>query len=186
MKHHVTWVLALGLLAWSTPSATAQQPAGTTGTQHGPTASAALVDREGREIGQAYLRETPHGVLLKLDLKNATPGTHGLHVHEVGRCDRPSFESAGGHFNPGNREHGFFSARGPHAGDLPNIVVPSSTELSVEFFVPNLKIAPGAGSLVDDDGSALVMHAGQDDYSTQPSGDSSDRLACGEIVRSAS
>ena len=80
-----------------------------------PTAAAGLMDGSGRGVGQARLQQTPHGVLLRLDLKNATPGVHGLHIHDVGRCDVPSFESAGGHFSPDRRVHGFSDPAG-HAG----------------------------------------------------------------------
>jgi Cu-Zn family superoxide dismutase len=82
----------IALVVWSTSSAQGQTPAGTTGSRPAATASANLVDAQGRSVGQALLQQTPHGVLLKLELKNATPGIHGLHIHDVGRCDRPAFE----------------------------------------------------------------------------------------------
>ena len=144
-------------------------------------ATAQMVDGEGRTVGAAYLRDTPNGVLLKLELKNATPGPHALHIHEVGKCERPSFESAGGHFNPDRKKHGIMSAAGPHAGDLPNIEVPTSTQLSVEFLVPGLTLAAGPRSILDANGSALMIHSTQDDYKTDPAGGAGDRLVCGEI-----
>jgi Cu-Zn family superoxide dismutase len=156
---------------------------GTSGTRPGATAGANLIDTQGRSIGEARLQQTPHGVLLKLDLRNATPGVNGLHIHEVGRCEGPSFESAGGHFNPTDRQHGFLNPRGPHAGDLPNIEVPSTTQLSLEYFLPDVTIEPGPQSLTDANGSSIMMHAGKDDYMTDPSGESGERLACGQIVR---
>jgi superoxide dismutase, Cu-Zn family len=180
----LTLTLGIALVVWSTPSAQGQTPAGTTGGQPAATASANLVDLQGRSVGQALLQQTPHGVLLKLDLKNATPGIHGLHIHDVGRCDRPAFESAGGHFNPTNRRHGFLNPLGPHAGDLPNIEVPATTQHSVEYFVADITIEPGPRSLGDTNGSSIVIHASKDDYSTDPAGESGDRLACGQIVRS--
>ena len=149
-----------------------------------PTAGAALADSQGRAVGQALLQQTPHGVLFKLELKNATPGIHGLHMHDVGRCDPPTFESAGGHFNPARREHGFFNSNGPHAGDLPNIAVPNSTEHALEFFLTDLTIEPGPHSLMDGNGTAVVIHARPDDYSSDPAGESGDRLACGVLARS--
>lgn len=165
------------------PSAHGQVPAGTAGTRPA-TASATLVDTQGRSVGQVHFQQGPHGVLLKLDLKNATPGVHGLHLHDVGRCERPSFESAGGHFNPSNRQHGFLNPRGPHAGDLPNIEVPATTHLSVESFLADVTIATGPQSLTDDNGSSIMIHTGKDDYATDPAGESGNRLACGQIVRS--
>lgn len=173
---------AIGLMAWSAAAAQSQSPVATTGTSSAATASADLKDTQGRSVGQAYLQQTPHGVLVRLELKNATPGIHALHVHETGRCDAPTFESAGGHFNPTGRQHGFLNPNGPHAGDLPNIGVPSSTELWVEHLMRDVTIDPGPRSLSDDDGAAIVIHSGKDDYSSDPSGAAGDRIACGAIV----
>ena len=180
----LTLSVGIALVFWSAAFAQRQVPAGTTGTRPAETASANLIDAQGRSVGQAYLTQAPHGVLLKMDLKNTTPGIHGLHIHDVGRCDRPSFESAGSHFNPTNRQHGYLNARGPHAGDLPNIDVPSTTEHSVEYFLADITLDPGARSLLDANGSSIVIHAGKDDYVSDPAGESGDRLACGQIVRS--
>jgi Cu-Zn family superoxide dismutase len=180
----LTLTIGIGLIVCGIPSAQGQAPTATTGTRPAPTASANLVDAQGRSVGQAYLQQAPHGILLKLDLKNTTPGIHGLHIHDVGRCERPSFESAGGHFNPSNRQHGLLNPRGPHAGDLPNIEVPTTTQLSVEYFLADVTIEPGPRSLSDNNGSSIVIHAGKDDYATDPAGESGDRLACGPIVRS--
>ena len=177
----LTGVLVLGCSA--IPAAQGPAVTGTTGSM--PTAAAALVDESGRGVGQARLQQTPHGVLLRLDLKNATPGVHGLHIHEIGRCEAPSFESAGGHFSPDRRVHGLLNPSGPHAGDLPNIFVPSSTELSVEYVIPDVTLDPGPRALLDANGSAIVIHAGQDDYFSDPAGHAGDRLACGPIVRGA-
>jgi Cu-Zn family superoxide dismutase len=178
----LNFVVGIGLIG-AAIAAAQSQPSGTTGTSM-MTASATLIDSEGRSVGQAFLRQAPRGVLLKMDLKNATPGVHGLHLHSAGRCDRPSFESAGGHFNPTKAEHGFLNPRGSHVGDLPNIAVPSSTQQSVEYFLADVTLGPGPRSLVDNDGSSIVIHAGSDDYATEPAGESGDRLACGQIVRS--
>lgn len=175
----VLLTIGAGFLVWS-GSAVAQTPA-RTGTS--AMAAAALVDVSGRSIGQARLQETSHGVLLMLELRNATPGVHALHIHEVGRCDPPSFTSAGDHFAPDRRSHGFLNPGGPHAGDLPNIYVPTSTELSLEYLIPNVTLGAGPRSLLDADGSALVIHSGKDDYASDPAGGAGDRLACGSIMR---
>jgi Cu-Zn family superoxide dismutase len=177
----LTLTIGIALIVWGMPSAHGQVPAG---TRPAATASATLVDTQDRSVGQAHFQQAPHGVLLKLDLKNATPGVHGLHLHDVGRCERPSFESAGGHFNPSNRQHGFLNRSGPHAGDLPNIEVPATTQFSGEYFLADVTIETGQQSLIDNNGSSIVIHAGKDDYATDPAGESGDRLACGQIVRS--
>jgi Cu-Zn family superoxide dismutase len=142
------------------------------------------MDAEGRPVGEAVLQSGQGpGVLLKLHLTKVPPGIHGLHIHTTGRCDAPTFASAGGHFNPTNRRHGFLNPNGAHAGDLPNIEVPSNLQYSADYFVPEVTLQPGPRSLMDADGSAVVIHAGRDDYETDPAGDSGDRLACGPIVR---
>jgi Cu-Zn family superoxide dismutase len=167
----LTLAIGFGLVLCGIASAQRQTPTGTTGTRPA-SASANLVDVQGRSVGQAYLQQTPYGVLLKLDLKNATPGIHGLHIHNIGRCDRPSFDSAGGHFNPSGRQHGFLNPRGPHAGDLPNIEVPTTTQLSVEYLVADVTLDPGPRSLLAGNGSTIVIHAGKDDYMSDPAGES--------------
>lgn len=177
-------ILVIGLaLAAGTSGAGAQapRPTGTTGISN--TAGTALKDTEGRGVGEARLQQTPHGVLLTLDLKKATPGIHALHIHDIGTCQAPSFESAGGHFNPMRREHGLLNPRGPHAGDLPNIHVPGTTELSIEYLIADVTLDPGPQSLLDANGSAVVIHASQDDYRSDPAGEAGNRLACGPIAR---
>jgi Cu-Zn family superoxide dismutase len=161
----------------------AQTPKGTAGDPAPPTATAALIDSQGRDIGQARLQQTPNGILLKIDLRDATPGTHAVHLHQVGRCDAPTFESAGGHVTTEGRQHGFLNNRGPHAGDLPNLEVPASKQLSVEYLVKDVTLGTGAGSLVDGDGTAIVIHASKDDYASDPAGSSGNRIACGPIRR---
>ncbi len=176
-------IVGIAVVSMTTAGAQSQKPVGTAGAREVPEmASAALVDANGRGVGQARFQETPHGVLMTLELRNATPGVHGLHVHDVGRCDAPKFDSAGGHFNPDRRAHGFLNPSGPHAGDLPNIYVPSSTELSLDYLIPDVTLTSASRSLLDANGSALVIHADKDDYVTDPAGMTGDRLACGVIT----
>jgi Cu-Zn family superoxide dismutase len=146
------------------------------------TARAAIEDASGATVGDAILRQTPNGVLLKVDLRGVMPGIHAFHIHDTGRCEPPTFQSAGGHFAPDGREHGFFDKAGPHAGDLPNAHVLANGDLSFEYIVPRVTLTPGP-SLFDDNGSALVFHSEPDDYRTDPAGDAGDRIACGEIMR---
>jgi len=149
------------------------------------TARADLIDQAGRRVGEAMLVETPNsGVLIRLELNGVAPGTHGFHIHAVGRCDPPTFESAGGHYAPRGRAHGFYVAEGPHAGDLANIHVPENGRLIVEQLAPHVTLRPNAeGTLFDEDGSAIMVHADPDDYRSQPAGDAGSRIACGVVVR---
>jgi len=143
-------------------------------------ATAVLKDPEGKEVGQATLLATPSGTLITLKLTAAPAGSHGFHIHTTGKCEPPKFESAGGHFNPDDSKHGFLNADGPHAGDMPNIHVPENGTFTIEVLntLVNLK---GSSSLLDEDGSALMLHADPDDYKSDPAGHAGGRIACGVI-----
>ncbi len=146
---------------------------------HAGTAKAALQDASGKGVGTATLTDTPSGLLIKLVLAGVPAGEHAFHIHAVGKCDAPKFASAGGHFNPTNAKHGLMNASGPHNGDMPNIYVPADGKLEIELLNPKATLA----ALFDADGSALVIHAGTDDYKTDPAGNAGDRIACGVITK---
>jgi Cu-Zn family superoxide dismutase len=146
-------------------------------------ANAQIKDASGRAVGDADLTQTPAGVLIKLQLKGIKPGEHAFHIHAVGKCE-PPFTSAGGHFNPGHHKHGMMAGPG-HAGDMPNLHVPQSGDLSVEVLNAAVTLDKGKpNSLFDADGSALVVHATADDYKSDPAGNAGDRIACGVIQES--
>jgi len=145
--------------------------------QDAPQASATLMGADGAAVGAAAFTAGPHGVLVRAELTGLPPGPHAIHVHETGVCE-PPFESAGAHFAGGAAEHGFMMADGPHAGDLPNVYVPDSGTITVDLASPAT-----LDQLLDADGAALVIHAGPDDYRSQPSGASGDRIACGVIAK---
>ncbi len=145
-------------------------------------ASAQLVDRNGKTIGTATFRDEAGGVIVNVDVKGLSPGLHAVHVHAVGKCDGPAFTSAGGHFNPAQRKHGLKSPDGPHAGDLPNMYVAKDGSGRFEALTDGITLKSGTTSIFDADGSALVIHAGVDDYTTDPTGNAGDRAACGVIA----
>jgi len=145
------------------------------------TASAVLKDASGKDVGKATLTVNPSGVLVSLDLTAVPPGEHAFHIHAVGKCEPTDFKSAGPHFNPDQTKHGYLSSEGPHAGDMPNLHVPADGGLQVEILEPNVTLS-GEAPLLDADGAALVIHAGADDYKTDPAGNSGDRIACGVIA----
>jgi len=145
------------------------------------TAKAALKTADGKDAGSVTLTQTPRGVLLALSVKGLPPGEHAFHVHAVGKCE-PPFDSAGGHFNPDGHKHGMLAAEGAHAGDMPNLHIPAGGELTVEVLNASITLEKGKpNSVFDTDGSAIVIHAGKDDYSTDPTGNAGGRIACGVV-----
>lgn len=139
-----------------------------------------LVNSAGQPVGTVRAWQTAGGVTFRIDATGLPHGVHGIHVHAVGRCDAPGFDSAGPHWNPAGRKHGTANPAGPHAGDLPNVIVAANGTLgeTVTLSGANL-LGPGAaGVLLDADGAALVLHAAADDYATDPSGNSGARIAC--------
>jgi len=146
----------------------------------GARATAILHDTSGRRVGSVSFSETYAGLLVRGSVSDLGVGAHGIHLHSVGKCD-PPFASAGGHFNPEQRTHGFNNQHGHHLGDMPNIVTPAAGKLDFEFVVPGVTLAGGFG-LLDADGAAIVVHATADDYLTDPAGNAGARLACGVIT----
>ena len=149
--------------------------AGTGEPTGGPTF--ALVNSAGQSIGSVRMWETPGGVTFRLGAAGLPHGIHGIHVHSVGRCDPPGFATAGAHWNPAGTKHGFNNPAGPHRGDLPNVTVAANGVLQEAVSLPGASFA----TLLDADGAALVIHAQADDYVTDPSGNSGERIACAVI-----
>ena len=147
------------------------------------TAEAQVIDNKGAAIGSLQLRGSAAGTVLRLSLKagSLTPGWHGVHLHAVGDCsDTDKFMNSKAHVNHDNRKHGLLNAEGPDNGDLPNIYAAADGSVNAELFTPFAKVS-GANGLKDADGSALIVHAAEDDHSTQPIGNAGARVACAVI-----
>lgn len=149
----------------------------------GASAAAAVKNAGGQTVGAAAFTEVSGGVRVVLEVHDLPPGEHAVHVHAVGKCEPPQFLSAGGHFNPTDKEHGMLNPEGPHAGDLPNVTVGANGTGRLESFTDRLTLSDGPTSVFEGDGSALVIHADPDDFKTDPAGNSGARIACGVIVR---
>ncbi len=137
--------------------------------------SIALVNSAGTTTGAVQAEQRTVGTYLRISVEGLSPGEHGLHLHAVGRCDGPGFQTAGGHWNPTGKHHGHLNPQGAHAGDLPNLTVSANGRGAINFLV-------AGGPLADADGTALLIHAKPDDYKTDPSGNSGDRIACAVLT----
>ena len=141
-----------------------------------------LVDAVGASIGSVSVREDAGALAITVDASGMAPGTHGIHLHETGRCEGPKFATAGGHWNPAMKKHGRDNPEGAHLGDLANLEVGAAGKAAASFSVAGAMLASGALMLADGDGTALVIHAKADDYKTDPSGASGDRIACAVLA----
>lgn len=144
-----------------------------------------LVNSAGEIIGDVRGGDSDNGARLLIEARGLPPGEHGLHIHDIGICQQPDFKSAGPHWNPMGAQHGGENPKGAHLGDLQNVTVGQDGVLRAEIVVPGTYLraagrdaAPGARQILDSSGAALVLHAKTDDYKTDPSGNSGDRIAC--------
>jgi superoxide dismutase, Cu-Zn family len=144
--------------------------------------TAELKDAQGKSVGQVILWDDGSGVKLEVRVHDLTPGEHAIHFHQVPKCEAPDFKSAGGHFNPDGKKHGFESPDGHHAGDIKNFTVDAQGKADAHLEDNDVTLKDGPHSLLTN-GAAVVIHAKADDYKTDPSGNSGDRIACGVITK---
>ena len=144
-------------------------------------AAAEMINPAGEVIGKVAFEQTPSGVLIQVTVSGLTPGGHGIHLHSAGACS-PDFGAAKGHINPDGKAHGLRHPDGPDNGDLPNLIAGADGRADAEFFTPRVTVAGGVQpALLDEDGSAVIIHEHPDDHITQPIGGAGGRVACGVV-----
>lgn len=173
-------VAAAALAAGCASSSTSTGSAPAAKATEGPSAKATLESKSGSAVtGTATFTElSTGGVRARIHVENATPGPHGLHVHDKGDCSSADATSAGGHFNPGGMPHAAPTAEKRHAGDLGNIEIGANGKGDLDIRSDLLTVRPGPSSVV---GRAVIFHEKVDDLTTQPTGNAGGRFACGVI-----
>ena len=132
-------------------------------------------------IGKVTFQQAPTGVLVSVDVTGLPPGGHGIHLHAVGSCS-PDFKASGGHINPEGVAHGLLNPGGGDNGDLPNLYAAADGSARAEFFTTRVSLnGADLPALLDEDGSAVIIHDKPDDHMTQPIGGAGGRIACGVI-----
>lgn len=189
-KQFILWIAAIGMTALCLSYGAAQNSNSSqksNAPQMPSPVTVELKNGKGESVGTVTLTQvsrTKGGVRVKLDLKNLTPGQHGIHFHEVAKCEGPGFETAGAHFNPDGKMHGLKNPKGPHAGDMLNFNVSRNGTANATLSDVRVSLGDDKHSLFTNGGTAIVIHEKADDLKTDPSGNSGSRIACGVITKS--
>ena len=143
-----------------------------------------ILNADGAPLGSLMLEDLgAQGTKITVSVSGVSPGAHAMHFHEIGQCDAPDFKSSGGHYNPTDMSHGHKMPNGPHAGDMMNVEV--AADGTGTFIVTNDRVSingnHGLPALMDEDGTALILHAGEDDYVSQPTGAAGGRIGCAVV-----
>lgn len=174
MSNYALILLApLALAGCATMSAGTQETLGT----------ADLRMADGRSAGTAALVAVGNSLAVDVEVSGVPAGAKGFHLHTTGQCTPPDFQSAGGHLNPLNQDHGFADPDGSHLGDLPNIDIEPSGVTRARFNLTGTR-EEVLSYIFDNDGTTVMIHAQPDDYVTDPSGNSGSRIVCGVLQRS--
>ena len=185
LKNHIPLCLLLStvLAACAPVSADSQNATSILKSNSTADATTTLIGKSGDEIGRAQFFKGNNGVVMRLSVNSLTPGLHGMHFHTKGTCEdlHAGFKATGGHVMPLGKPHGFLHPEGPHAGNLPNLVVGADGTANVELYTNLVTLTEGQAALLDQDGTTLIIHENEDDHLTQPIGGAGGRVACGVI-----
>ena len=174
---------ALALAACATDrEAAADEGAVVSSTIGPPVLNGDIRDSQGRTRARASVEQSGDSLRVRVEATAMSPGAYGAHIHAAGRCEPPAFATAGAHWNPIGTLHGKDNPKGMHKGDLPNLLVGTDGRGSFEYTIPNAVLSGmSPNKLIDEDGASVVIHAKPDDYRTDPSGNSGERIACGVL-----
>jgi Cu-Zn family superoxide dismutase len=178
MRYRVTFTVLIGLAAFIVAGCARQEATQMMGPK--VTKAVAVLHPTGDNdiSGTVWFTQMDEGVKVVAEVHGLEVGTkHGFHVHEYGDCTAPDATSAGGHFNPGKTEHGAPMDMSRHVGDMGNLIVGEDGVGRVDYLDPQISLS-GEHSIL---GRAVILHAGEDDLTSQPTGAAGARIACGVI-----
>jgi superoxide dismutase, Cu-Zn family len=182
----MTRTLFAGFLAIAAVPALAQAPAQPQAAAPAAavqTYEAPITGAKGDQIGKITIRSSENATVVRIAVNagGLTPGWHGIHFHSVGDCsDVGQFQLSKGHVNHENAKHGLLNPEGPDEGDLPNIFAGADGSVNAEVSSESVVLI-GEQGLKDRDGSAFVIHANEDDHTSQPIGNAGARVGCAII-----